>query len=300
MSNNAQRGKDALKELDRELKSRDRKEQNKPWTIAAMALLIIALVGGGIYLAATWGSDEDVVAEDESTDPTDPNAQDEQNEQMEPVALSKQRSTPLDPTVTCTYTEDGQGEFYKGLPQTEGVSTEGTVDVTLDTTAGPIGMTLDRSVSPCTVNAIEYLAKEGYYNDTVCHRLTTEGIHVLQCGDPSGTGSGGPGFSFPDEYPADDDAEKDQPTVLYERGTIAMANSGPNTNGSQFFLNYGDSPLPPAYTYFGSINEEGLATLDKIAEAGIAEPASEEEAMMMGPGDGAPKEEVKITSAQVA
>lgn len=294
MSNNAQRGKDALKELDRELKARDRKEQNKPWTIAAMALLIIALVGGGIYLAAMWGSDEDVVAEDESTESTAP---DEQNEDMQPVALQKERSTPLDPTVTCTYTEDGQGEFYKGLPQTENVSTEGTVDLTLDTTAGPVGMTLDRSVSPCTVNAIEFLAKEGYYNDTVCHRLTTEGIHVLQCGDPSGSGSGGPGFSFPDEYPADDDAENQQPTVLYERGTIAMANSGPNTNGSQFFLNYGDSPLPPAYTYFGTINEEGLATLDKIAEAGIAEDG---EAMSMGPGDGAPKEEVKINSVNIA
>ena len=294
MSNNAQRGKDALKELDRELKARDRKEQNKPWTIAAMALLIIALVGGGIYLAATWGSDEDVVAEDESTESTAP---DEQNEDMQPVALQKERSTALDPTVTCTYTEDGQGEFYKGLPQMENVSTEGTVDLTLNTTAGPVGMTLDRSVSPCTVNAIEFLAKEGYYNDTICHRLTTEGIHVLQCGDPSGSGSGGPGFSFPDEYPADDDAENQQPTVLYERGTIAMANSGPNTNGSQFFLNYGDSPLPPAYTYFGTINEEGLATLDKIAEAGIAEDG---EAMSMGPGDGAPKEEVKINSVNIA
>lgn len=294
MSNNAQRGKDALKELDRELKARDRKEQTKPWTIAAMALLIIALVGGGIYLAATWGSDEDVVAEDESTESTAP---DEQNEDMQPVALQKERSTPLDPTVTCTYTEDGQGEFYKGLPQTENVSTEGTVDLTLDTTAGPVGMTLDRSVSPCTVNAIEFLAKEGYYNDTVCHRLTTDGIHVLQCGDPSGSGSGGPGFSFPDEYPADDDAENQQPAVLYERGTIAMANSGPNTNGSQFFLNYGDSPLPPAYTYFGTINEEGLSTLDKIAEAGIAEDG---EAMSMGPGDGAPKEEVKINSVNIA
>ncbi|MCT1684341.1 peptidylprolyl isomerase [Corynebacterium appendicis] len=296
MSNNAQRGKDALKELDRELKARDRKEKNKPWSIAALALLVIALVGGGIYLAATWGSDEDVVAEDQADEQQDQ----DQQEEMEPVALKKERSEPLDPTVTCTYTEDGQGEFYKGLPKAEGVSTEGTVDVNLDTSAGPIGLTLDRSVSPCTVNAIEYLVEQEYYNDTVCHRLTTEGLHVLQCGDPSGTGSGGPGFQFADEYPADDPAENENQNVLYERGTIAMANSGENTNGSQFFLNYGDSPLPPAYTYFGTINEEGLATLDKIAEAGIAEPETEEEAMMARPGDGAPKEEVKINSASVA
>ena len=298
MSNNAQRGKDALKELDRELKARDRKENNKPWTIAAMALFIIALVGGGIYLATTWGSDEDVVAEEETDEQQE--QQEQQPEEMEPVALNKERSEPLEPTVNCTYTEDGKGEFYKGLPEAEGVSTEGTVDLTLDTSAGPIGMTLDRSVSPCTVNAIEYLAKEGYYDDTVCHRLTTEGIHVLQCGDPSGTGSGGPGFEFADEYPVDDAAENEKPNALYERGTIAMANSGPNTNGSQFFLNYGDSPLPPAYTYFGTINDEGLATLDAIAEAGIAEPESEEEAMMMRPGDGAPAEEVKINKASIA
>jgi len=296
VSNNAQRGKDALKELDRELKARDRKEKNKPWSIAALALLVIALVGGGIYLAATWGSDEDVVAEDQADEQQDQ----DQQEEMEPVALKKERSEPLDPTVTCTYTEDGQSEFYKGLPEAEGVSTEGTVDVNLDTSAGPIGLTLDRSVSPCTVNAIEYLVEQEYYNDTVCHRLTTEGLHVLQCGDPSGTGSGGPGFQFADEYPADDPAESENQNVLYERGTIAMANSGENTNGSQFFLNYGDSPLPPAYTYFGTINEEGLATLDKIAEAGIAEPETEEEAMMARPGDGAPKEEVKINSASVA
>jgi len=294
VSNNAQRGKDALKELDRELKARDRKEKNKPWTIAAMALLVIALVGGGIYMAATWGSDEEVNAQDESSESAEP------TEDMQPVALSKKRTTPLDPQVTCTYTEDGQGEYYKGLPETENVSTEGTVDLNLDTSAGPIGMTLDRSVSPCTVNAIEYLAKEGYYDGTVCHRLTTEGIHVLQCGDPSGTGSGGPGFQFADEYPVDDGAEGQKPNVLYERGTIAMANSGPNTNGSQFFLNYGETALPPAYTYFGTINDESLATLDKIAEAGIAEPANEEEAAAMNPGDGAPKEEVKINSAKVA
>lgn len=295
MSTNEQRGKDALKQLDRELKARDRKEQSKPWTVAALALLVIALVGGGIYLAATWGSDdEEITAEEEQ--------QTEQTleEDMEPVALSRERSTPLEPTVSCTYKEDGDGEFYVGLPEQENVPTEGTVDVTLDTSAGPIGLTLDRSVSPCTVNAIEYLAKEGYYNDTVCHRLTTEGIYVLQCGDPSGTGARGPGFTFADEYPVDEtDDENAQKPALYERGTLAMANSGPDTNGSQFFLNYEDSPLPPAYTYFGTISDEGLETLDKIAEKGIAEPEGEE-AAMMGAGDGAPAEEVKINSATVS
>jgi len=295
VTNNAQRGKDALKELDREIKARDRKEQQRPWTIAALSLLVIALVGGGIYLAATWGSDdEEISAEEQEQEQT------EEQQEMDPVALSRQRSEPLEETVSCTYEEDGTDEFFKGLPEQENVSTQGTVDITLDTSAGPIGMTLDRSVSPCTVNAIEYLAKEGYYDDTICHRITTEGIHVLQCGDPSGTGSGGPGFKFADEYPVDDPAENENMTSLYERGTIAMANSGPGSNGSQFFLNYQDSPLPPAYTYFGTISDEGLATLDKIAEKGVKEPENEEEAMgMMSPGDGTPAEEVRITSATV-
>lgn len=290
MSNNAQRGKDALKELDSALKARDRKENSKPWSIAALSLLVIALIGGGIYLAATWGGDdEEITAEDETENP----------EEMEPVALSRERSEALPPTVSCTYTEAGENEFFKGLPEQENISTEGTVDINLETSAGPIGMTLDRSVSPCTVNAIEYLAAQGYYDDTICHRLTTEGIHVLQCGDPSGTGAGGPGFQFDDEYPTNDPAEADKPNVIYERGTIAMANSGPGTNGSQFFLNYDDSPLAPAYTHFGTISEEGLATLDKVAEAGTAAPEGED-AAMMSPGDGAPATEVKITSAKVS
>ena len=292
MTNNAQRGKDALKELDRELKARDRKEKTKPWTVAALSLVVLALIGGGIYLAATWGSDEEITAEEsaENSEATDP------TENVEPVALAQQRSTPLESTVSCSYIEDGQGDYYKGLPEAEDISTEGTVDVEFDTSAGPIGLTLDRSVSPCTVNAIEYLVEEKYYDDTVCHRLTSGGINVLQCGDPSGTGAGGPGFQFADEYPVDDDAENTNQTVIYERGTVAMANSGPNTNGSQFFLNYGESPLPPAYTYFGTISEEGLETLDKIAEIGVAEDGQSP----MGGGDGAPKEEVKIKKARIA
>ena len=120
--------------------------------------------------------------------------------------------------------------------------------------------------------------------------MTSEGIHVLQCGDPSGSGSGGPGFKFPNEYPTDEVGGNATQPVNYKRGTIAMANSGPDTNGSQFFLNYGDSPLAPQYTYFGQINEAGLATLDSIAGKGIKD----------GAGDGAPAEEVKIESATVS
>jgi peptidyl-prolyl cis-trans isomerase B (cyclophilin B) len=97
-------------------------------------------------------------------------------------------------------------------------------------------------------------------------------LGVLQCGDPAGDGTGGPGYEFANEYPTDQYAPNDpaakQP-VSYPRGTLAMANAGPGTNGSQFFLVYQDSMLPPQYTVFGTIQQDGLATLDKIAEAGV-------------------------------
>lgn len=201
------------------------------------------------------------------------------------------RTTPLGDTVSCTYEDSGEASREVSTPATENIATTGTVTVNLSTNQGEIGMELDRSVAPCTVNAIEHFANEGYYDDVVCHRLTTSGIYVLQCGDPSGSGAGGPGFQFANEYPTDEAAEADLNTpVIYERGTIAMANAGPDTNGSQFFLNYEDSPLPPVYTYFGQITDEGLATLDAIAEKGVEG----------GAADGAPAEEVVIETAAVA
>jgi peptidyl-prolyl cis-trans isomerase B (cyclophilin B) len=106
---------------------------------------------------------------------------------------------------------------------------------------------------------------------------------VLQGGDPAGNGSGGPGFNFADENLPTAAADGN---YVYPRGTVAMANSGANTNGSQFFLVYKDSQLPPNYTVFGTIDGTGLATLDKIAAAGVTG----------GAEDGKPATEVKVTS----
>ncbi|AJE33320.1 hypothetical protein B842_07355 [Corynebacterium humireducens NBRC 106098 = DSM 45392] len=277
MTDNRKRGEDALAQLDRELKSRDRAEKSRPLKIGLAAAVVILAIVGGIWFLATRDTGEEVTASEETTTTETPT--------MEPLAMT--RATALPETVTCEYPEAGEPAREISAPGTENIPTTGTVNVTLTTGQGPIGMELDRSVAPCTVNAIEHFAAEGYYDDTVCHRLTTSGIHVLQCGDPSGTGAGGPGFQFANEYPTDELEGPATSPVIYPRGSIAMANAGADTNGSQFFLNYQDSPLAPDYTYFGQISEEGLATLDQIAEAGVEG----------GAADGAPAEEVRIETA---
>ncbi|BBU23188.1 peptidylprolyl isomerase [Mycobacterium xenopi] len=167
------------------------------------------------------------------------------------------------------------------------------VSVSMVTNRGNIGLLLANDRSPCTVNSFASLAGQKFFDDTRCHRLTTSPtLGVLQCGDPKGDGTGGPGYQFANEYPTDqykpDDPAVHEP-VVYPRGTLAMANSGPNTNGSQFFLVYKDSQLPPEYTVFGTIQQDGLATLDKIANAGVAG----------GKDDGEPAEDVTIKSVRL-
>ena len=139
------------------------------------------------------------------------------------------------------------------------------------------------------------LVNAGYYNDTPCHRLTTgEGLKVLQCGDPTGTGTGGPGYTIPDEAPTTlAAAPSGQGTVTYPRGTVAMAKTAqPNSGGSQFFLVYADSTLPPQYTVFGTIDDAGLTAIDKVAAAGTDD--------SNGSGDGKPKAPIEIQSAEVS
>ncbi|WP_370328656.1 peptidylprolyl isomerase [Candidatus Mycobacterium methanotrophicum] len=178
-------------------------------------------------------------------------------------------------------------------PKTGAVPTHpARIDVTVVTNRGKIGLQLANNESPCAVHSFVSLVKQRFFDDTQCHRLTTSpGLSVLQCGDARGDGTGGPGYQFADEYPVDQYPPGDpalKKPVTYPRGTLAMANAGPNTNGSQFFMVYRNSQLPPAYTVFGTIGAAGLATLDKIAAAGVAG----------GGDDGTPATEVTITSVR--
>lgn len=190
----------------------------------------------------------------------------------------------------CEYTPSGTASKPNTPPRAGEVPTDpATVSLSMATDRGNLGLLLNNGQAPCTVNSFISLANQEFFDDTVCHRLTNSpSLSVLQCGDPGGDGTGGPGYRFADEYPNDqyppNDPELQKP-VRYPRGTVAMANSGPGTNGSQFFLVYQDSQLPPNYTVFGTIDETGLATLDGIAKAGLADGAQ---------GDGKPAEEVRI------
>jgi peptidyl-prolyl cis-trans isomerase B (cyclophilin B) len=198
---------------------------------------------------------------------------------------------PAELGANCQYPAAQKSSRKVDAPNSGKVPTEpASISVSMSTDQGNIGLLLNNAEAPCTVNSFASLAQKGFFDDTVCHRLTTAAaLGVLQCGDPTGTGSGGPGYQFSNEYPTNQYPKNDpalQNAVLYPRGTLAMANAGPDTNGSQFFLVYKDSTLPPNYTVFGTIDETGLATLDKIAESGVAG----------GGEDGKPTTEVKVKS----
>jgi peptidyl-prolyl cis-trans isomerase B (cyclophilin B) len=172
-------------------------------------------------------------------------------------------------------------------------TTPATLPATIVTNRGDLGITLDNAKAPCTARNFTSLAEQGYFADTRCHRLTVEpALRLLQCGDPTATGHGGPGYRFPNEYPSNQFRLSDPALttpVVYPRGTLAMANSGPGTNGSQFFLIYDDSLLPPQYTVFGTIDAKALGALEKIAVAGVKGTSA----------DGTPASEVTIESVRI-
>jgi peptidyl-prolyl cis-trans isomerase B (cyclophilin B) len=178
------------------------------------------------------------------------------------------------PTVTCKYPPETLGPPSSAHAPPAKAETGSPWYATMVTNHGTIVLELDAAAAPCTVNSFVSLAQQGYYNDTPCHRLIDLSAHnstfgALQCGDPTGTGRGGPGYTFADENLAG---------ARYARGVIAMANRGPNTNGSQFFMMFKNSDFAPNYTPFGHIRS-GVDVLEKIAAGGTSTnpltPASE-------------------------
>ncbi|MFF2044824.1 peptidylprolyl isomerase [Kitasatospora sp. NPDC058170] len=220
-------------------------------TILGASLAVVVLAGGGA-LVGTGAFDSD--------------------DKKDSAAGAQAAPTPTGaPTAPTRKAVDGCAAPAPGAPngkqwQAEpamAVDAAGSYTATLDTNCGKVTIALDTAKAPHTVNSFAFLSGEQYFDHTKCHRLTTGGIFVLQCGDPTASatvkgGTGGPGYKFADE---------NLTGATYPAGTVAMANSGPGTNGSQFFLVYKDTKLDPAYTPFGKITG-GLDVLQKIAAAG--------------------------------
>ena len=248
------------------------RQANRRATMAARARrrnrLVSAVVGAAIVVAGLayllWPSSVAVVAPLPKPTPT--------VKPSWPVATAVTCQTPPAlRTNVLSWTKD---------PAPASVSSK---MLTLDTNCGAIKISLLPGIAPHTVASMTYLAEHGYFDRTKCHRLTTAGLFVIQCGDPKGTGSGGPGYTVPDENLPGNAANN------YPAGTVAMANSGPNTNGSQFFIVFANTTLGPNYTIWGHVTA-GLDIAKYVANQGVAG----------GLSDGAPSQPLVITKATVA
>lgn len=178
-------------------------------------------------------------------------------------ADANQSNDPADVSggVECEYPADGLPARAVDPPPTSGVSNQGTVAATVHLSGEELHLELDREQAPCTINSFVSLVEQGFYDATDCHRLVDQGIFVLQCGDPTATGTGGPGYTIPDEVTSD---------TTYPAGTVAMAKrQQPHTGGSQFFLVWAATPLPPEYTVFGTMDEDSTAVVAAIAAQGV-------------------------------
>jgi peptidyl-prolyl cis-trans isomerase B (cyclophilin B) len=296
---NEQRRETAKRKLERQLERRAAQaRRQRLFTIIGAGVGVLLVIGAVVATVLYFKKDSGTNTASAATSASAP--QDAPPAPGQPAAPKPLPAfaAPAGLGENCQYPASPDPAAKKATPPRTGkVPTDpAQVSVSMTTNQGNIGLQLDNAKAPCTVNSFASLAQQGYFNDTTCHRLTTgEGLSVLQCGDPKGDGSGGPGYQFANEYPTDQyqpDSPDLQNPVIYPRGTLAMANAGPGTNGSQFFLVYKDSTLPPNYTAFGTIDQTGLATLDKIAAAGV-DPASGQG------GDGKPKLPVQIKSIQL-
>ncbi|MDP9430341.1 MAG: peptidylprolyl isomerase [Actinomycetota bacterium] len=273
MPSNKQRREAAQRRLQRQLERRAElaRRRRRNMLIGVTAAAVVLVVSTVLLITGTGGDDPAPAAAEPTPTPAAPPT---------PGVVDGSDGT-CDWTPADTANPNLAAD--SGTPPVE-VTPTGTTEVDITTNVGPIGLTLDNANAPCGVASMVYLAGQGYFDDTVCHRETdSEGLKVLQCGDPSGTGAGGPAYQFPTQVAGDE---------TYPRGTVAMANSGQGFDGSQFFLVYGDSQLPPSYTVLGTIDEAGRATLDAIAAKGNDG--------SNGPGDGAPTQEVRIQTLTVA
>ncbi|GAA2810602.1 peptidylprolyl isomerase [Streptomyces showdoensis] len=235
----------------------DARRRSRRNSVIAASLAVVIAAGGAVYLSVALSGD-DKKSDNAATEPTN--------------TPSPEQSTSSQPEPAMS------------------VDKKASYTMALKTNQGDITITMDAAKAPHTVNSFKHLADKKYFDGTKCHRLTTSGIFVLQCGDPKGDGTGGPGYVIPDENLNGLGKAGADGSVTYPKGTVAMANAGANTGGSQFFLVYKDTKLPPNYTPFGTFDAAGLKVVEDVAKAGV----------QGGAGDGAPQKGVTIEKAVVS
>jgi peptidyl-prolyl cis-trans isomerase B (cyclophilin B) len=267
------------RQQERRAESARRRRRNQQ--VLAVVVAVAVVIGGVAALASQLGGSKS--ASSAASGESSPTAS---------ASPSVSASVSPSPTAAaasgvCTYTKSTEKASKDvGLPtydKAKAAQYRKPFTATIATNQGDIVVAMDAAKAPCTTNSFRHLATSGYFSGTPCHRLTTQGIFVLQCGDPTGQGTGGPGYGFGVE-----NAPKDG---NYPAGTVAMARTqDPNSNGSQFFLVYKDTQLPDptGYTVFGHITK-GLDIVTKIAAAGTAD----------GSGDGKPKQAVTVKSVTI-
>jgi len=260
---NQQRREAAKRKLERQLVRREERERGRRQRLVIAGVVATVLViAGGVWYATSRGNTPATASSGTGSTGT-------------------AAATSTAPKTPCTYPKSGKAEKQAKAPTNLSPANTATVNADLTLNGQKVELALDRAAAPCTVNSFLSLASQGFYNSTPCSRLTgNSALYILQCGDPTGVGNGGPGYTFADEL---------SKTKTYPKGTLAMANSGPDTNGSQFFITYKDSQLSPAYTVFGKVSDAGLAVIADIAAKGIKGNSQ----------DGAPVAEAKINSVTV-
>jgi peptidyl-prolyl cis-trans isomerase B (cyclophilin B) len=273
---------------ERRMQRRDQQARRaRQWSVSIIVAVLVVAVGVGIpAILGAFNSAKSNASAKTSTPAASSSATPSASTTPSPA------STAAMVDGKCVYTKSGTAAKKVSLPPAKPDS-KATYTAKFTTNRGTISVKL-ASAAPCTVNSFVSLADQSYFNNTHCHRLVTTGIFVLQCGDPTGTGEGGPGYVFNTENTSSlkQVTVSGQKVAVYPAGSVAMANTGqPDTNGSQFFFVYKTTDLPASYTPFGTITS-GLSIIQKVAKAGSDNSSGTA-------GDGHPKEKVQIDSVTI-
>ncbi len=258
----------------------------RQWSVLAIVIVLVAAVGIGVT-AILGGFSPTTKAKAVAAGSTSPAV----TASATPTPSPSNTAAMVD--GKCVYTPSGTAARKVSLPPAK-PDTTATYTATIKTNRGDIVIDLLNKQAPCTVGSFVSLASQKYFNNTHCHRITTTGYYVLQCGDPTGTGKGGPGYVFNNENLSGVKVTQtaNGPGATYPAGIVAMANDiVPDTNGSQFFIVYKKTQLGDSYTPFGTV-VSGLNIVQNVAKAGSDN--------SNGPGDGHPKEKVQIESVTIS